>query len=206
MRSLSEGGIDGSRIGEGLGTYEGPFSAYQYRYIQRELSHVALARGGSGAVADKHDRHHGLDDNTLWTGPVTHGLCERDSGGPSYLAIAAGLPQVAGVHSYVEHNVSCTGNNFDARVNVHGDWIEPFIRTADPGFLPDSVPDAGADPVDASVEDGGPAPAAAPTTRIETSGGCALTPARFEWRDRTCRRRRARAAGPLARASRRRSA
>jgi len=43
LRSLSEGGIQGSRIGEGLGTYEEPFSAYQYRYIQRELSHVTLA-------------------------------------------------------------------------------------------------------------------------------------------------------------------
>ena len=60
LRSLSEGGVEGSRIGEGLGTYEEPFSAYQYRYIQRELSHVTLARGGSGAVADEHDRHHGL--------------------------------------------------------------------------------------------------------------------------------------------------
>ena len=26
-----------------MGTYEEPFSAYQYRYIQRELSHVTLA-------------------------------------------------------------------------------------------------------------------------------------------------------------------
>jgi hypothetical protein len=45
MRSLSEGGIEGSRIGEGLGTYEEPFSAHRYRDIQRELSHVTLAQG-----------------------------------------------------------------------------------------------------------------------------------------------------------------
>ena len=29
-----------------MGTYEEPFSAHRYRYIQRELSQVTLAQGG----------------------------------------------------------------------------------------------------------------------------------------------------------------
>ncbi len=46
LRSLSEEGISGSKIGDGLGTFEEPFSARRYRDIQRELSHATLAQRG----------------------------------------------------------------------------------------------------------------------------------------------------------------
>src|SRR5271166_3606549 len=46
LRSLSGGEISGSTLRDGLGTCEAPFSALQYRDIQRELSHATLAQRG----------------------------------------------------------------------------------------------------------------------------------------------------------------
>src|SRR5208337_5189124 len=56
LRSLSGAGVDGVRIGEGLGTFDEPFSAHRYREIQRELSHATLAQRGpeTGRAVDGH--------------------------------------------------------------------------------------------------------------------------------------------------------
>jgi secreted trypsin-like serine protease len=104
----------------------------------------------------------GLDDHFLWFDSAGKGMCEGDSGGPSLLD-----GKLAGVHSYVEHATSCTGLDYDVRVDAYLSFVDDAIRAADPGFLPDA-PDAGAD-------DAAPADDASVTpTAPSSSGGCAV--------------------------------
>jgi uncharacterized protein (TIGR03382 family) len=109
-----------------------------------------------------------VDARSLSFAGGAHSLCEGDSGGPSLLG-----GKLAGVHSYIEHATSCTGMNYDARVDAYAAWIETAIRSADPSFLPPEPVDAG---VDASTDDAGaPGDSAAPPPG-GSSGGCAASP------------------------------
>jgi hypothetical protein len=81
----------------------------------------------------------GFDDTTLWFDDATHGTCEGDSGGPALMTVD-GVPVVAGVHSYNVRG-DCTGVSYDTRVDASLAFIEPYVRAADPGYLP-ALPEA----------------------------------------------------------------
>jgi len=95
-------------------------------------------------------------------------MCEGDSGGPT-LATLNGREVVVGVHSFVEHDTSCTGDNYDERVDKYAStFVDPFIEAADPGFLESQITD-----VDAAVDDGdASAASAAPSS---SSSGCSIS-------------------------------
>jgi MYXO-CTERM domain-containing protein len=99
---------------------------------------------------------------------ATHSVCEGDSGGPSLLD-----GKLAGIHSFIEHSKSCSGLNYDVRVDAYAPWIETTIRKADPGFLPAEPADAGADADTSSPpDDAGASAEAAPSS----SSSCAASP------------------------------
>ncbi len=68
-------------------------------------------------------------------------VCRGDSGGPALL-VQNGQEVVAGIHSWIEHGATCTGSQFDTRVDVYAAaFVDPLIEMADPGWL--VLPDAG---------------------------------------------------------------
>jgi V8-like Glu-specific endopeptidase len=110
-----------------------------------------------------------IDARSLSFDGGAHSMCEGDSGGPSLVD-----GKLAGVHSYIQHATSCTGMNYDVRVDAYADWIETTINTADPGFLKTDAVDAGLDAASPSDDAGAGDPGAAPTTT--SSSSCAATP------------------------------
>ncbi len=64
-------------------------------------------------------QHLGLGDG------ASHGLCNGDSGGPSFLTGRDGIRRVAGVHSY-DSSLQCN-DGLDSRVDVFEDFLTGFI-------------------------------------------------------------------------------
>jgi MYXO-CTERM domain-containing protein len=65
-------------------------------------------------------------------------ICRGDSGGPALLT-TAGTERVAGVHSWIGQAGTCTGTQYDTRVDAYVlPFIDPEIENADPGWLADA--------------------------------------------------------------------
>jgi hypothetical protein len=88
----------------------------------------------------------GIDAEYDWQDAMIPHTCEGDSGGPT-LIMRNGIESVAGVHSWIQHAMSCTGDAYDMRADVDAvPFVDPFIAQYDPGFVV---------PSDASSNSGG---------------------------------------------------
>ena len=56
----------------------------------------------------------------------TAGICNGDSGGPSFLVEADGVRRVAGVHSWTQPSGNCM-DGLDTRVDLYGPFIRQFL-------------------------------------------------------------------------------
>ncbi|APR87017.1 Vitamin K-dependent protein C [Minicystis rosea] len=103
-------------------------------------------------------------------------FCGGDSGGPT-LIVRNGVESVAGVHSWVEEVSSCTGHQYDIRVDASAAFIDPFIAKYDPGFvLPgDGSANEGGSGGSGGAGSGGADGGSDPGTMAEGSG-CAMHP------------------------------
>ncbi len=63
---------------------------------------------------------------------VDEGMCNGDSGGPSFLRGRDGVWRVAGIHSYDSSRPNCN-DGLDTRVDLFKDFIEQFIRDREGG-------------------------------------------------------------------------
>ncbi len=108
----------------------------------------------------------GIDAQHLTFRDPARSICQGDSGGPS-IATKGGRDVVVGVHSFGEHSVSCTGTNYDQRVDVEAaELVDPFIAQFDPDFpLDRGAPNAGAAPGDAD---------AGSSAEATSSSGCSV--------------------------------
>jgi V8-like Glu-specific endopeptidase len=79
---------------------------------------------------------------------ATTGLCNGDSGGPSFIAGRDGRRRVAGVHSY-DTSLACD-DGLDTRVDLFADFVQQFIRDEEGGAtcFEDGLCRAGCSPVD----------------------------------------------------------
>jgi hypothetical protein len=113
----------------------------------------------------------GIDDWRLIVGDET--LCGGDSGGPSFL-VENGRDVLVGVHSFGEHATTCTGRSYDERVDVHADFVDLQIKSADPDFEPENVTlpdDGGTGVTEVATPDASPAASSEPA-----KSGCAMRP------------------------------
>jgi secreted trypsin-like serine protease len=59
-----------------------------------------------------------------------HGTCEGDSGGPAFMMLG-GVEKIAGITSFGD-SVDCTGSGYDTRIDTNLDFIDSYVRLADP--------------------------------------------------------------------------
>jgi hypothetical protein len=62
----------------------------------------------------------------------TAGICNGDSGGPSFLTEADGVRRVAGVHSWTQPGANCM-DGLDTRVDLYGPFIRQFLMESGGG-------------------------------------------------------------------------
>jgi V8-like Glu-specific endopeptidase len=139
----------------------------------RVLGYGLTAGGDAGTSGQRFERTVSIsrvdDENVIFQDTT----CEGDSGGPT-LATINGQEVVVGVHSYGEHDTSCTGDNYDERIDKYAStFVDPFIETADPGFLESQTPD-----VDAAVDDGDASITSAAPSSSSSSSGCNVSRAK----------------------------
>ncbi len=80
----------------------------------------------------------GVNETHVWTDQAAPHLCGGDSGGPM-LGLENGVESLIGVHSWIEHLNSCTGEAHDVRVDTQMvAFLDPLIAEYDPGFQPPS--------------------------------------------------------------------
>jgi hypothetical protein len=111
---------------------------------------VDSASGVSGKRYELDTTIKGLvNDHITFQSPGT-GTCHADSGGPT-LATLDGTEVVIGVHSAgASATGTCTGaTDYEERIDLYLDFLDPIIEAADPGFLPGL--DAGAPGLDAAT-------------------------------------------------------
>ena len=87
----------------------------------------------------------------------TAGICNGDSGGPSFLTEADGVRRVAGVHSWTQPAGNCM-DGLDTRVDLYGPFIRQFLMdTGGPSCVEDGLCASGcpsADPDCVCIADG----------------------------------------------------
>ena len=115
----------------------------------------------------------GLDDKEIWL--ADGHICHGDSGGAALLD-RNGTLFLAGIHSWVEHTQSCTGLDYETRVDTVTSFVDPYITSADPGFFP---ADAGLDA--RATDDAGDG---AGGSRAATTSGCSSAPNQATYRSR----------------------
>ncbi|MDP3238643.1 MAG: trypsin-like serine protease [Myxococcales bacterium] len=87
----------------------------------------------------------------------TAGICNGDSGGPSFLTESDGVRRVAGVHSWTQPGGNCM-DGLDTRVDLYGPFIRQFLMdTGGPACVEDGLCASGcpsADPDCVCIADG----------------------------------------------------
>jgi len=69
----------------------------------------------------------------------TAGICNGDSGGPSFITERDGVRRVAGVHSYTQPSGNCM-DGLDTRVDLYGPFIRQFLMdTGGPSCVEDGL-------------------------------------------------------------------
>lgn len=119
-----------------------PLVAADVGQPMKVVGYGITSSGGTGAGTRRYVTLplRGLTTQHLQLGNMsTAGICNGDSGGPSFLTARDGVRRVAGVHSWTQPAGNCM-DGLDTRVDLYGPFIRQFITdTGGPTCVEDGL-------------------------------------------------------------------
>jgi hypothetical protein len=119
-------------------------TAFETSDVGKVFENVGYGRSDPSTSNSDGTRRHasatvtGLAPDMLELDGASNSICFADSGGPSTLTLD-GRERVMGVHAWIKNGTTCTGTQFDTRVDTYvANFIDPQIDTADPGWRADA--------------------------------------------------------------------